>query len=256
MTENNEMTIGMNGHEYNDFLRCLTNLKDVCNDVDIRNGIIRQRSNDLTSIFEIDLNPIIPGGVSFALTDLKRKLDLLKSFAGQEVSLDIISGTGGYFSFADTYSKLKFISPSMDYIDNKFIEEDELERMFNLSEDDLILEHSIPGILTERIRNITQIFNTDAIQVTFDGESASIKSATQAKDQFADFINDIMTNMVLENCSALLPTIPFGIEHDNEIQFKMYKDPNNDISFNNFETTLGDIKVRILTRSSIVADED
>ena len=247
-------TLNLNAAEFNDFLRCLTNLKEVCNDVDIRDGHLRQRSNDKTSVFEIDMTPVLPG-VSMAISDIKRKLDLLKTFAGQDVTLEIVDGEPGHFIFADTFSSLKFISPSLQYIDNKFMSEEELERIFVMNEDDLILEHDLTSMITERIRVITQSFNTDAIQVNFEGEEASIKAATQAKDQFAKFVSGITMNMVLESCSALLSTIPFGIDHDSDVEFKMFKDPNQDISLNKFETNLGDITMKILTRSAIVKDE-
>jgi len=248
-------TLNLNAAEFNDFLRCLTNLKEVCNDVDIRDGYLRQRSNDKTSVFEIDMTPILPG-VSMAISDIKRKLDLLKTFGGQDVTLEIIDSEPGHFIFADSFSSLKFISPSLQYIDNKFMTEEELERIFVMNDDDLILEYDLTSMITERIRIITQSFNTDAIQVSFAGEEASIKASTQAKDQFAKFVTGITTNMVLESCSALLSTIPFGIDHDTDVEFKMFKDPNQDISLNKFETNLGDINMKILTRSAIVKDDE
>ena len=76
-----------------------------------------------------------------AISDIKRKLDLLKTFAGQDVTLNIIDGSPGHFIFEDSFSSLKFISPSLDYIDNKYMTIEELESIFNMSEDDLILEH-------------------------------------------------------------------------------------------------------------------
>jgi hypothetical protein len=247
-------TLNLNAAEYNDFLRCLTNLKEVCNDVDIRDGMIRQRSNDKTSVFEIDMTPVLPG-VTMAISDIKRKLDLLKTFAGQDVILEIVDGEPGYFTFADNFSSLKFISPSLQYIDNKYMESEELERIFIMNDDDLILDHDLTNMITERIRVITASFNTDAIQVSFHGETASIKAVTQAKDQFAKFADGISTNVVIEDCSALLSTIPFGIDHDSEVKFKMFKDPNQDVSLNSFSTNLGDINMMIYTRSSIVQDE-
>jgi hypothetical protein len=36
----------------------------------------------------------------------------------------------------------------------------------------------------------------------------------------------------------------------------MFKDPNQDISLNQFSTNLGDINFKIFTRSSIVKDEE
>jgi hypothetical protein len=247
-------TLNLNVAEYNDFLRCITNLKEVCNDIDVRDGILRQRSNDKTSVFEIDMSSILPG-VNMAISDIKRKLDLLKTFAGQEVTLNIVDGSPGHFIFSDSFSSLKFISPSLDYIDNKYMTLEELESIFNMSEDDLILEHDLTSMITERVRVITHNFSTDAIQVSFEGEVASIKAATQAKDQFAEFVKDVQTNVILEGCSALLSTVPFGIDHDTDVTFQMFKDPNQDISLNKFETHLGDITMKILTRSAIVKDE-
>ena len=248
-------TLKLSAEEYNDFLRCLTNLKEVCNDVEIRDGFIRQRSNDKTSVFEIDMTPVLPG-ITMAIPDIKRKLDLLKTFAGQEITLDIVDGNPGHFIFSDAFSSYKLISPSLQYIDNKYMELEELEKIFIMDDDYLILEYDLSGMITERIRIMTQGFNTDAIQVSFEGEEASIKAATQAKDQFAKFVSGVTTNMILENCSALLSTIPFGVDHDSDVSFQMYKDPNQDISLNKFETNLGDINMKILTRSAIVKDEE
>lgn len=249
-------TLNLNTEQYNDFLRCLFNLKEVCNDVDIRNGFARQRSNDKTSVFELDMTPILPD-ITMAISDIKRKLDLLKTFAGQEVTLTIMAEDDSpHFVFADNFSSLKFISPTLQYIDNKFMETEELESIFSMNEDDLILEYDLTSMITERIRIITQSFNTDAIQVNFEGESAGITAATQAKDQFAKFVSNITTNVILEGCSANLSTIPFGVDHDTDVEFKMYKDPNQDISLNKFSTTLGDINMTIFTRSAIVKDEE
>lgn len=251
-----ETVLNLNASDYNNFLRCLTNLKEVCNDVDIRQGIIRQRSNDKTSIFEIDMTATILKDITIAISDIKRKLDLLKTFSGQEVSIKIVDGDPGFFVFSDSFSSLKFIAPSLQYIDNKFMSSEELDRIFVMNDNDLILEHDLTSMITERVRIITQSFSTDAIQVSFEGETASVKASTQAKDQFAKFMSGIQTNVVLNNCSALLSTIPFSIDHDDLVKFKMFKDPNQDISLNLFDTKLGDIQVKILTRSSLIRDEE
>lgn len=252
---NEATTINLNAGEFNDFLRTLTNIKEPCNDVDIRDGFIRQRSNDKTSVFEIDMTPILPG-VNIAISDIKRKLDLLKTFSGQDVTLDIIDGEPSYFIFSDAFSSLKIKAPSLQYIDNKYMTTEELSRIFIVDEDELILETELTSMITERIRVITTSFNTDAIQILFSGEEASVKAATQAQDQFASFIKGVPTNVILENCSVFLSTIPFEIDHDSDVSFKMFKDPNQDISSNKFETNLGDINMKIFTRSAIVKDEE
>lgn len=244
----------LNAEEFNDFLRCVTNLKEECNDIDIHGGMIRQRSNDKTSIFQVDLTPLMPD-VTMSISDIKKKLDLFKIFAGQEVNLEI-DNEGGFFILSDQFSSLKFMMTTYQFIDNKFMSQDELDAIFNLDEDGLILEHELQSMITDRIRVITQSFNVKAIQVVFDGEEAMITAGTQAKDQFAKFVEGVSTNVVLENCSANLGVIPFSIEHDQDIEFKMYKDPEQDISLNTFTTSLGDCETIIYTRSSLVQDEE
>lgn len=248
-------TLNLNAEQYNDFLRCITNLKEECNDIDIRDGVIRQRSNDKTSIFQIDMTPIIDDA-TISISDIKKKLDLLKIFAGQEVTIDIEEGETGNFVFSDTFSSLKFMTPAYQFIDNKYMTEDELTAIFNLNEDQLILEHGLDSMITERIRVITASFNIKAIQVEFEGETAMIKAGTQAKDQFATFVEDISTNVVFDRCSANLGVIPFGVDHDETVDFKMYKDSNQDISLNTFTTGLGDCEMVIFTRSSLVQEEE
>jgi len=251
MSEN----FSLNAEEFSDFLRCITNLKEECNDIDIKNGIIRQRSNDKTSIFQIDLTPILTDAVTMSISDIKKKLDLFKMFIGQDVNLEINTEGTQYFIFSDQFTELKFMSPAYQFIDNKFMSEDELVAVFNLDDDSLILEHELETMITDRVKIITQSFNIKAIQVELDGEEANIKAGTQAKDQFAKVAEGISTNVVFEKCSANLGVIPFQIEHDDNINFKMYKDSNQDVSLNTFTTNLGDCELIIFTRSSLVKDE-
>jgi hypothetical protein len=251
-------TISLNAEQYNDFIRCLTNLKDVCNDVDIRNGIIRQRTNGNVCIFEIDITSIV-SNMNIAIIDLKQKLDLLRTFQGQEVKVEIDDSAPGHlgsFTFSDQFSSLKIVLPTPEYVDNKFMSEEELASIFNLSEEDLILEYDIPQLITDRISAITTNFNLKSIRVGFDNELAEITSATQSKDQLAKFVSNIETNMTMVKSSAYVTVIPFSIDHDTDIEFKMYKDPNQDVTLNNFSTQLGEIDINIYTRASIIRDDE
>ena len=251
-------TIALGAEQFNDFIRCLTNLKDVCNDVDIRNGTIRQRTNGNVSIFEIDISSIVDDA-SFAIIDLKQKLDLLKTFQGQDVNIEIEESTPGdvgNFTFSDQFSSLRIVLPTPEYVDNKFMTEEELRSIFNSSEEDLIFEYDIPQLITDRVSVITTNFNVKSIRVDFEGDKAQISTATQSKDQLAKFASDLETNMEFEKSSAYISVIPFSIDHDTDIEFKMYKDPNQDVTLNNFSTQLGDIDINIFTRASIIKEDD
>ncbi len=251
-------TISLETEHYNDFIRCLTNLKDVCNDVDIRNGIIRQRTNGNVSIFEIDITGIV-GDMTITIIDLRNKLDLLKTFQGQEVMVEINEGTpgsNGFFTFSDQYSSLQIVMPTPEFVDNKFMSQEELHSIFNLTEEDLIFEYEVPQLITDRIAVVATNFNVKTIRVGFNGEDVEISASTQSKDQRAKFVQGIESNVVIENSSAYVSVIPFSIDHDSDIEFKMYKDPNQSVALNHFFTQLGEIDMNIYTRASIIGDDD
>ena len=248
-------TITLDVEKYDSFLKCLSNIKEVCTDLDLREGIIRQRSSDNTVMFEMDLTSII-GESSLPLSDLKNKFDLLKIFSGHEVEINIEEE---FFTFSDEYSAIKIMSQrgqALDFMENKFVSEDELNNIFEISEDELILEHNLDSILTERIKIVAQSFNTTSVQVMFDGEIASIKSSTQSKDQFATFASNIITNEVIDNKFYNVATIPFMIEHDDKINFNVYKDSDRTVA-SIFKTNLGEIDIKMYSRSEVIStDED
>lgn len=253
-----ERSINLDVEQYETFLKCLGNLKDICNDVDIQGGIIRQRTTDKSTAFEIDLSSLIED-VNLGLSDIKNKLDMLKVFNGQEVQILIDEGTEenpGFFIFSDQYSSLKIKSPTRDYLDNKFMNTDQMGHIYSLSDEDLLIECDISKMISDRVKIISQGLNATAIQIIFSGETASMSASTQARDQHAKFLQDIITNVSFENSFANLSLIPFSIEHDTEIIFKMYINDERNISINTFKTTLGDININMYSRSSIISEEE
>lgn len=210
------------------------------------------------SVFEVDITSIV-NNMSIAIVDIKQKLDLLKTFQGQDVSVEITETEGnhlGNFTFADQYSSLRIVLPTPEYVDNKFMPEEERDSIFGLSEENLILECDISQLITDRISAIATNFNVKTIRIGFDGEAAELTSSTQSKDQFAKFISGIETNMVMEPSSAYVTVIPFAIDHDTDIELKMYKDPNQDVALNVFSTQLGEFDINIYTRASIIRDNE
>ena len=52
-----EKSVELDIPKYNTFLRILNLFKDIANDVIVHDGVIRQKTNDKFSVFEIDLKP-------------------------------------------------------------------------------------------------------------------------------------------------------------------------------------------------------
>ena len=241
--------VNLDSAKYEEFLRVLLILKDICNDVDIREGFIRQRTNDCATVFEVDLTSII-SNMNLPISELKNKLDIFKCFSGEEVS---ISTTDDCFIIADQYSMLKIKNPILEFMDNKFINQDELSRVVITNQEDLILSTQISKRISDRMRIIASSFHINSIQAIFEGETANISCSTQSKDNFAKFLNDIITNKEL-NHSANLVITPFVIDHDGDITFEMF-DSGNNVVINSFSTTVGSINLNLYTRASMIENE-
>lgn len=251
MTETNETrNISLSSTSFETFLRCISLLQDVCNDIDINDGFIRQRSNDRSTIFEVDLTTIIED-FTFPLLQLKSKLPLLKLLRGNDVQINLVGNE--YFEFTDNFSKFKFNIPDTDFIDNRFMNEDELGSLFQLYQDDIILSTNINTTVSNRIKVVKDVYNTNNIFVEFNNDRAYIYSKTDSNDQYATFINDIITEREV-NATSPLVSIPFTIDHDGDIVLEMYNHEGN-VSINKFTTTIESVDITLYSRSELVEED-
>ena len=248
----------LDAEEFNTLLRCLLNLRE-CNDVEIKDGIVRQRSNDRTSIFEMDMTSILDD-MSFSISNLKKKIELFKMFSGNSVTISVVlaeSESESYYTISDDDSSVKFNFPSSRFIDNKFMNQEEIDAIFNMTEDDIFLNTDIKKKVTDRIKIVTDIFNTPAIQIRFDNDQAALASITQSKDQFAELQSNIISAINFEGkYYTNLPPIPFCIDYDTNLMFKMYKKDEESILYNTLEAELNSVKIKIYTRTALIEDTE
>jgi len=249
-----ERIINLDAQQYEDFIRTISLLRDLCSDVDIRDGVIRQRSDDHSCIFEIDISNIIsdsPGAfnLNIPLTNIRQKIDLLKCFLNEIVEIKVNSSS---FSFSDSQTILKFANPNLEFMDNKFMSQEELDSIFVLDGQSPILELDIKESFSNRISIISKSFNMNSLQLLFNGEFADLVTETQSKDQFAKLIGNIHveTDVSIENSYSNLVVIPFIIDHDGDIKFNMFREREN-ICISRFNTCINNVGVNVFIRSSI-----
>jgi len=242
--------ISLSADKFDEFIRCLSILRDICNDVDIKNGIIRQRTTDNTTVFEINLQKILQDDtVNIPIIGLKQKLDLLKCFSGHDVELDV---NDRRIIISDSDSSIEIKISHLEFMDNKYISKEEANTIFSINDENKILDTKISKVISERMRVITQVFNSTTVQVLFEGDVASISAKTQAKDQSAKFVSGIMLDEPIEDRVSNLVIIPFIIDHDNDIEFRMYC-IQKDKSHNEFRTSISDdIDINVYTRSKLI----
>lgn len=211
------MDITLSNEQFKNFINSLAVLKDMCNDVDIKGGVIRQHTNSRYCLFEIDLHSLI-GNVDIPIIALKKKLDILKIFKNSEnvtISVDDIT-----YAFSDNFSKIRF--NKLTLLDNRFITEDELANMFELNPDNLIIDCNIDTKISNRIKSISQNFDVNTFKINFENNKASILFSCEDKSQEAVVLDNIDIPKDL-NASTNIFTMPFIIDHDEDIKFELYE---------------------------------
>jgi len=243
-----EFTIHPN--DFSNFLRCVSLLKDNCNDVEIREGILRQRTNDRAIIIEMDLNPLI-SDCDIVLSNAKQKLPLLKGISRQEVKIISIDDT---ISFSGKPSIFKFTNPRLDFLDNKFFTDQEMANLFTLREEDVVFEYAISQEISNFMKVISKEFNIVTFQLLFEGNTASMTATTTSKDQYCCIEHGIPVKVPMKGFSNLVRE-PFFPDHDGDILFKMYKVQEN-VFINKFKTLVGKVIVVVYGRSQLIEDSE
>lgn len=241
-----ERSVELDIPKYTTLLRILNLFKDISTDVVIQDGIIRQKTNDKFSIFEIDLRPLL-GDITLPINFIKNKFDIFKSFSTNSM---VIKTTDSSYIFTDTYSKIEFKYPHPDMLTNGYIKEEELVDKENESNDNIILSTSINKVISSRMKVTSQSFETNAVKVTFNGGDANISAVKASKDNSAVFIQGIVMEKIFKGESNFT-VAPFICDHDDDLIFKIYENGRNRV-LAVFSSVIDDINVKVYTRAATI----
>lgn len=243
------MQVTIHQKDFSNFLRCLALLIDKCNDVQIHAGVIRQRSNFKESIFEMDLSPLITD-TDIIMSNFKQKLPMLKQLSQQgEV---VIISTDDNLSFIGRQSKYKFDNPRKDFMDNKFMPDEEFRNLFTLAEDSLIVEYPFEKDSCQLMKVTSKQFSIVSFQMLFEGNEASLIASPLSKDQYCKIEAGIPVKKPVQGYSNIVTT-PFLLDHDGDILLKMYN-LQETVCVNKFKTLVGKTTVIVYGRSQLIED--
>lgn len=256
-----ETTVVLSSDLYEEFFSCLANLKDSCTDIMIKESIIRQRTDDKNSVFEIDLNDLFGEELTFAISYVKDKFDLFKVFLGKEVTLKVNINeeniNDSWYELSDDMSRMKIDFPDMDFLQNEFVSEEELATIVTTTEDDLIFETSIEKTITERIKTITTNFQAHFIKLEFEGEIMSMGAIDAPKTNRVYFLENLPIEMEFdEKHIANMTKTPFMIKHDTAFTFQLFKQPDEMITQNKISTSIGTVPINIYCKSSLFLEDE
>lgn len=247
------MNFNLTKDQFSNLIRVLSILQDECNDCDIRGGVIRQFNNAINSIFHIDLSNFVQTS-NIPMSLLKQKIEMFKNFSGEEeVKVNVSEETeGGNFIIAGKYSSLRMNFPPLEYLDNKFMdEEDFAKKIVNVKEDNLILSVDINKAVCNTIKGISKVFNSESIKLVFNGKKAGLVSQSAGKDNFVKFITNLDVSKEIPKSVGNLYIALFTIDHDDDISLDVHL-LDDGLVVAKSSSKVGDIKVNVFARANLL----
>jgi len=237
----------IHANDFSNLLRCLSLLNCICANVDIKGGILRQKSDDEYSIIEMDLTSLV-SDCDILIPDIKGKLPILKALSKQEIK---ISSSGSRISFSSVRSTLQFDNSHSNSPQHLFISSEELGKEFTLREEDAILEFSIKKETSTLIKVIASQFNLLGFQIFFEGNTASIIPTTTDRSQHFRIAHGIPIKAHM-NCFSSVLARDLLIDHDGDILLRIYK-VREPLCINQFNAFIGKVMVRVYGASKLNA---
>lgn len=238
--------VNLDVKDFANFRRCLSALPDIdVIDVDIRGGVLRQKSTNKAIIFEMDLRPLI-SDCDIVISPLKSKLALLKGLSKGRVEITI-TDNDIYFSGRSAF---RFTKPRLSYLLNNFMTSKELG--FILKEENLVLQHIINRDTSRLMKVIADQFSTVDFQILFEDGTASITATTSAKADYSEIVSGIPLKKPIRGFSSVVTT-PFLLDRDGDILFKLYS-VDEDKFISKFTASIGKVALDVYYRSALISE--
>lgn len=239
-------TVTVPGKQWKSFCKILEALARQCIDVHIQGGIIRQRSNDYSATFEIDLRPVV-GASTFTIDYFENKLKILKNLTGR---VTITPGTEEVV-FSDGVSPYSIQVPNKDYLDNKFMSRQELDLFPIVSkETSLLIRNKIEKMILKRIRIVLSKLNAPTYKVVFTDYSASFRVEEGIRPNKPNISVDVIRDIPLFQRTmgyTKLSPLPFqSFDFDGDMVWEVYREEKNVFSIS--YGRIGEITATIYTR--------
>jgi len=260
VNEINSTDIILSRDNFNNFLRILRMIENACNDVQIKDSKILQKTNDKYCIVKVDLSELFNGQYNFSLTKIKNKNQLFKilenndNFESDENEEDNIhiKIDDKYCVFEDIISNLKFIKVQEKYLDNYYITDPKTIKALQCSEEDLLFEKSIPANLVKRIRSICDGFAMDHITCYVNHDKINFNISTLDKQNTSDVIKNMPLNRIEDKKYKFdIRSFAFTLE-GNEVNIKIYKSIKSKVITYVFDQELFGVPITIIGRAEII----
>ncbi len=243
-------TVRLNRGLFSKFLNTINIISPYCNDADILNGKIRQRTNTRDMIFEIDMTQLI-GSITIPLNDIRSKNTLLRCFElDDSVTLTddeiVLSIEPTNYKFQDPISYIQFTKAITQYMDNTYQDDEEFSKVIQFCrEDNILLSTTIPKYVCKRIKAVCEGFQNQSIKIEMNNTTGMLVAANTNQVNTSKLFDNIQLLKNFEIPSSIVfNPVPFYLETSSDIDLKFYFRSEN-VLIGKFSMAYGDVPVCI-----------
>ena len=225
-------TLTLDRPTFSKMINSLKIIENICNDCEIRHGIIRTKSDNRKVVIVADMTSIIQDK-NLMFSFLKGKLNLLKTFeldmnVQAEDNNIIIQANNDNYEFSDCFSKLQFRKPMSNFLDNVYMEDNDFQNIIGrATEDTLIFTYTVDNYVKQRLSKICEGFRVDSVKFDFHGDHATLGVETKSKDDISKNATQIQLLQNIDNKYFTMINLPFTLAIDSELKINCYKISND-----------------------------
>jgi len=237
------MKISVN--DYGTFLDFLKSTSHLYGDLDFRNNEFSQVSDDRSTVIQANFDKIFPEKISMRLVMVKTYIALLDLFTKSYTDIEFQVNENKIY-IGDEFSNLLLSQPLLEYINNSFISEDELNKKIKLDiNNDLILSTELSTMIFSRISKFSETFqSTSVIFEIHDDNKMDVKCNSEDKHNKMVLLKDIQINKSMPNQQLYFPIEIFQTKFDKDVSLNLYvsNDNNNNLALLEFNTEIKSIQ--------------
>lgn len=214
-----------------------------CTDCSLNNGMIRQKTNNSISIIQVDLREFL-NNLSVSFANAKQKVGIMRALSNIDENVKLedqnikVVITDKDYIISDPLSTLTFTKPINDFLDNKFIPENDFNQKINISDDLLIMSIQIDPYMIKRIKDISEYLEVDLVTIDVNGYEGSLSINQNNKQNKGKIISGIELNKEMPSKVFTVPLTPFRIDVSSPIEFSVYGTNKDDILLCKFSLKL------------------
>jgi hypothetical protein len=246
----------MTSNEFKNFLKILNIFSGMCNDLDVVDGKVFQRTNDRVAAIRCDLSNLIKFDGKLTFCDIKKIAQNLKALKKNSPIRFKRSGNG--ILVKDTTTSVFIPSGNQVYCDNKNISEVEFDTIFKPGQ--MLLESELDENLCESLKKYAKITSSDRLTLSIQSQKAVLRYGEINDNGISPEFNfnyKLVEN--IEDFKINLPIVPFNLKSVTTltIYFDQNSVGNNKIVYSVFNIPFNEnITFEFYNRTAIIKKEE